>query len=240
MLITFSGLDGAGKSTLIAWLRAALEAKGHSIAVLHMNDDVGVYACVRAIRDQVLRLLGRSAPPPRSTAHATPASRTGARRFRYEWRRVRDALVWSPTLRSCIYAIDLLIFALYRLYLEKVRNRVLLMDRYFYDTLVDLSKNGPRAVHRLLQGLTPAPDVPVLLHVLPERAFERKSEYSLDYLRRRWIAYQSIFSRVPACVALRNADAELAQATLLRVVTAHAKQAVPAPARLGGAGGQES
>jgi len=239
MLITFSGLDGAGKSTLIAWLRAALEAKGHSVAVLHMNDDVGVYACVRAIRDRLLRLLGRSAPPPRPTPPATPASRTGALRFRHAWRRVRNALVWSPTLRCCIYPIDLLMFALYRLHLEKVRNRVLLMDRYFYDTLVDLSQDGPRSVHRLLQVLTPTPDVPVLLHVPPQRAFERKGEYSLDYLQRRWIAYQSIFGRVPTCVALRNADAELAQARLWRVVTAHARQAVPAPARLGRAGGQE-
>ena len=138
-----------------------------------------------------------------------------------------------------MYPIDLLIFALYRLHLEKVRNRVLLMDRYFYDTLVDLSSDGPRAVHRLLQVVTPTPDVPVLLYVTPERAFERKGEFSLDYLQRRWIAYQSVFSRVPACVALRNANLELAQATLWQVVAAHARQSVPAAARLGRAGGQE-
>ncbi len=31
MLITFSGLDGAGKSTLIAWLRTELERLDHPV-----------------------------------------------------------------------------------------------------------------------------------------------------------------------------------------------------------------
>ena len=240
MLITFSGLDGAGKSTLIAWLRAALEAKGHSVAVLHMNDDVGVYAYVRAVRDRLLRFLGRPAPPPHATPpDSPPGPRAGARRFRHALRRIRNALVWSPTVRWCVYPVDLLIFAVYRLYLEKLTHRVLLMDRYFYDTLVDLSKDGPRPRNRLLEVLTPAPDVPVLLDVPPVRAFERKREYPLDYLERRWIAYQSVFSRVPACVRLRNAEAQLAQARLWRVVTGHAGQAVPAPAPLDRAGEQQ-
>lgn len=239
MLITFSGLDGAGKSTMIAWLRAALEAQGHAVAVLHMHDDVGVYAYVRTIRDRLLRRRGRLAPSSPRTPRDTPARSTRALRFRHALRSLRNALVWSPTVRSCIYAVDLLIFAVYRLYFEKLRNRVLLMDRYFYDTLVDLSKHGPRPLHRLLEALTPAPDVPVLLHVPPERAFERKREYSLEYLERRWVAYQSVFSRVPQCVALRNGEAQLAQARLWQVVTAHTGRTLPTRARLERTGGQE-
>ena len=104
MLITFSGLDGAGKSTLIAWLRKALEERGHSVLVLHLNDDVGVYAYVRAARNWLLRLLGRPAPLPR------PAARDTARGTR----KIRNALVWNATLRCCIYPIDLLVFALQR------------------------------------------------------------------------------------------------------------------------------
>ena len=36
MLITFSGLDGAGKSTLIAWLKDTLERRNRRVAVFHM------------------------------------------------------------------------------------------------------------------------------------------------------------------------------------------------------------
>jgi thymidylate kinase len=214
MLITFSGLDGAGKSTLIASLRSALERAGHSVAVLHMNDDVGVYAYARMARNLLLRLMGQ-------TRRARTA-RAGSLRA------VRNALVWSSMVRACIYPVDLLILAFYRLYFEKLTSRVLLMDRYFYDTLVDLSKDGPHPMNRLLELLTPAPDVPVLLDVTPECAFERKRDYPLAYLERRWVAYHSVFSRVPTCVMLRNGDAQLAQARLWRIVTEHAGRAVPA------------
>jgi thymidylate kinase len=227
VLITFSGLDGAGKSTLITWLRAALQSEGHTVSILHLNDDVGVYAYLRAARNGLLHLLGR--PAPRAAgAESAPAVR-----------RIRNSLVWNATLRCCIYPIDLLIFALHRFYLEKITHRVLVMDRYFYDTLVDLSKNGPRAVHRLLQWLTPTPDVPVLLDVPAAVAFERKGEYSVAYLERRWIAYQSVFNRVSARVVVRNANAWLAQARLWRAVHEQLGQIGMSHPQLAGTGEHE-
>src|SRR5918997_7233073 len=47
MLITFSGLDGAGKSTLIERLRKKLEAQDRRGPVFHMYRHVGLYACAR-------------------------------------------------------------------------------------------------------------------------------------------------------------------------------------------------
>jgi len=226
MLITVSGLDGAGKSTLIGGLRAALERHGHAVAVLHMNDDVGVYAYARRARDGVLRLLGGEGRRPRPAPLGSPpvprsgAGGRGLRGLRDTLRRVRYALVWSTTVRWCVYPIDLLIFALHRLYVEKLTKRVLVMDRYFYDTLVDLRARGRRRGIRVLERLTPTPDVPVLLDVPPEQAFARKTEFSIDYLRRRWAAYQTVLSWVPSCVTLPNADVRQAQRGLWRVVTA--------------------
>jgi glycosyltransferase involved in cell wall biosynthesis len=222
MLITFSGLDGSGKSTLIAWLRAALERHGHSVAVLHMNDDVGVYAYLRHARNAVLRLLGREVPQPRpggTDALDVPRAGTG-RRLRAAMRPVRNAVVWSPAVRRCVYLIDLLVFACYRLYFERLKKRVLIMDRYFYDTLVDVSVNGDYHWSRLLNFFTPTPDVTVLMDVPPEVAFGRKGEHSVDYLGRRWTAYRTILSWVPSCVKLRNMEVERAQVMLWRTVAA--------------------
>ncbi len=53
MLITFSGLDGAGKSTLIEFVSATLEGERRTVCVLHLNDDVGIYAFVRGLRDRL-------------------------------------------------------------------------------------------------------------------------------------------------------------------------------------------
>src|SRR5437868_14634888 len=73
MLITFSGLDGAGKSTLIEWLRSALEEQRHRVAVLHLEHDVGVYAAVRRLREGAARLAWRR------SGRATPAASPGPR-----------------------------------------------------------------------------------------------------------------------------------------------------------------
>src|SRR5688572_32484955 len=114
MLITLSGLDGAGKSTVIATLRSELERQRRPVTVLHLNDHVGVYAWLRALRD---RLLGRERSlveaPPRMTPSPTLLGR------------LRDAILWSPGLRRLLYPLDLLFFLAVRLYVEAIRGRIL-------------------------------------------------------------------------------------------------------------------
>src|SRR2546421_5755999 len=80
MLITFSGLDGAGKSTLVRWLQQTLEREQRRVVVFHMNDHVGVYAYLRRLREQV-----SGAPPP-------PILGTGGAGALH---RVRNALLWG-------------------------------------------------------------------------------------------------------------------------------------------------
>ena len=69
MLITFSGLDGAGKSTLVRWLQQTLERQNRRVVVFHMNDHVGVYAYLRRLRNQ----LG-GAPPSAEPAGRVPCT----------------------------------------------------------------------------------------------------------------------------------------------------------------------
>jgi thymidylate kinase len=205
MLITFSGLDGAGKSTLIEWLRTRLEAQGHRVAVFHMNDHVGLYAYLRAVRDRAVP--DRVAPPAAMGLRA---------RVKPVLRRVRNAVVWNKPLRRWIYLLDLGAFFCYRLILEQARDRVLIMDRYFYDTLVDVSDGRHWFWVRLLERLTPTPTVPVFLDIGPEESFRRKGEYSVEYLRRRYQAYQQVFEWVPSVVHVVNDDFDVSRAALWR------------------------
>lgn len=220
MLITFSGLDGAGKSTLIDWLRASLESENRSVTVFHMNDHVGLHAYLRQLRNLVLGKEGKRQPLA-SNGWEDMSSRpltAGPITFKRVVRRVRYRLVWNKTLRRLIYPIDLLVFMAYRLYVERVRNRVLIMDRYFYDTLVDVSTERTRLWTGLLERMTPRPTVPVLLDITPEESYARKAEYSVEYLERRWMGYKRVFRRVPAPVVLPNYDFNESKATLRKVV----------------------
>ena len=220
VLITFSGLDGAGKSTLIDWLRATLESENRPVTVFHMNDHIGLHAYLRQLRDLVVGRNGKSEPMSSdgwedlSSARPSEAPLTLKRVIR----RVRYRVVWNKTLRRLIYPVDLVLFLIYRLYVEKLNNHVLIMDRYFYDTLVDVSTRRTHLWTRLLERLTPTPNVPVLLDITPEESFARKGEYSVEYLRRRLVGYRGVFRRVPAPVVLDNYDFDASKATLRKVV----------------------
>jgi thymidylate kinase len=221
LLITFSGLDGSGKSTLIEFLSATLEQRRWPVAILHLNDDVGVYAFLRAVRDRVRR----RSPPPLAPGTPDPRSqklqRPSPGGLRGLGSRLRTMLLWNKPVRRLLYPVDLLVFACYRAYLEKARGRVLIMDRYFYDTLVDLSNGRPRLWVRLLERITPRPTVPVLLEITPEESFRRKAEFSLEYLRRRSEVYRRVFDRVPGAVRLKNDDLERTKVALLDAVREH-------------------
>src|SRR5205814_7482864 len=101
MLITFSGLDGAGKSTLVRWLQHTLERQHRRVVVFHMNDHVGVYAYLRRLRNQ----LGGA--PPRAILGTGGAGGLP---------RVRHALLWGQVLGRLTYPADLLLFLAFRLF----------------------------------------------------------------------------------------------------------------------------
>ena len=200
MLITFSGLDGSGKSTLVECLRESLEKRNQRVMVFHMYYDVGLLACARALVNRIGGRKGARSATESARTHAPREVTAGGRRTMAA--RVRYALAWNKSLRLCVYPFDLLIFLCYRLYVEKVRKRVLIMDRYFYDTLVDVAGAGGRYGVRLLSRLTPTPSVPVLVDISAEEAFARKGEHSVAYLSRRRLSYQQVFPKGRSAVVI--------------------------------------
>lgn len=216
MLISVSGLDGAGKTTAIAALRQDLERQGRPTTVLHLNDRVGLYAWIGALRDRVTgtRRPGVDSPPrtePRTSALG----------------RIRDAVLWNKPLRRLLLPIDLACFAAIRFYVERVRRRTLIVDRYFYDRLVDVAPASPAARGwrwiRTLARLTPAPDVAILLDVTPEQAFARKGEYSVPYLAQRAAAYERVFAWAPAAVRVPSITPPQVQRAIGAAVTRRAE-----------------
>lgn len=217
MLITFSGLDGAGKSTLIEWLRTALEEQQQPVVVLHLEHDLGVYASARWLRDGLEHLVrgGRSNGAAARGAAPMAGPQGGVAMLA---RRIRNALVWSKIIRRLIYPVDVLVFLCYRAYFEGMQRRILIMDRYFYDILVDVSSGQRWGWIRLLKLITPTPTLPVLLDIGPEEAYARKGEYSVEYLQNRWAAYREVFPWVRAGVRLRNDDPVTARTALRQIV----------------------
>jgi len=224
MLITFSGLDGAGKSTLIERLKTSLETQNKRVTVFHMNDHVGVYAYLRALRDWITRNPSSLNGPPLLEPASDLLGRAstqiaGRRRFSRMLGGIRNFVLWNRPIRRCLYPVDLLIFLCYRLYVEKIKKQVLIMDRYFYDTLVDVSDGKNWRCVRLLWLLTPRPSLPVFLDISPEESYARKGEYTVEYLRRRWVAYQKVFTWTEPSLVLTKEDLNKAARALEKMVS---------------------
>lgn len=224
MLITFSGLDGAGKTTLIRALKAAIEKGNLTVTVLSMYDDVALYSFFRSFRD---RIKGR--------IHALRGQRPDAGVVSQE-RRDDGTAAWfaqllygvvrSPVVKRWVYFLDLLIFLVLRVQEERIKKNVVILDRYFYDSMADVAGRGWLGwlYIRLFLFITPTPDMPVFVNVSAEEAFARKAEYPLHYLKQRQVIYQRIFQVVSRPVIISTTDLNVTLHALEGVLAARIKE----------------
>src|SRR5580765_4323243 len=129
--ISFSGIDGAGKSTQIEELSRRLAEAGLRVRILVFWDDV---ASLKGLREFLSRVLFRG-----ESGIGTPARPVN--------RRDKNVRSWPvAALRFCIYFIDAL--SLRRSTVKAIQSGadVVIFDRYLYDELANLRLN-----HRLTQ-----------------------------------------------------------------------------------------
>ena len=165
-LITFSGVDCAGKSTQLELLEARLRAEGHRVRTLwfrpgYSKELDGLRAAVRRVRPGAL---------PRSD---------GADSQR------RDEVFQKPTIRRSWVAMalaDSLVQYAFKLRTWIARGDVVLCDRYLWDSEMDLRLRFPELkepVRRAMKGLDvlcPKPDLALLLVLSMEAASQRMAQ----------------------------------------------------------------
>lgn len=171
LLVTFSGIDGSGKSTNIATLTAWLKSAGLRVRVATFWDNVVVFP---HLREALTHKLFRG-----ETGIGAPA--------RPVQRRDKNLSPWYATVARCgFYLLDAIHL---RWLVKKMLSSevdVVIFDRYFYDQLaiLPIEQKAARIYARLLCKLLPRPDIAYLLDADPEAAFARKPEYPLEFLKR--------------------------------------------------------
>ncbi len=170
ILISFSGLDGAGKTTQIAALRDSISFLGIHSALLIFWDDVVVASRWR--EGFVHKVLGSEKgigapgfPVNRRDKNVNRAYLTLIRHFLY----LADAIHLRIVLRRAC----------------RDENGVIVIDRYLYDELANLPLENrfTAAFAKLLARIVQRPDLIFLLDTDPELARARKPEYSVNFMR---------------------------------------------------------
>jgi thymidylate kinase len=176
LLISFSGLDGSGKSTQIANLREFLHGRGLTTNLLAFWDDVVVLS--RSREGFVHKVYGSEkgiGAPDR------PVNR-----------RDKNVRKWYLSIaRHGLYLLDALHLVKVIAKARRSGADVVIMDRYIYDELANLPLSNwlTRLFIRMVAAFVPKPDVAYILDADPEAARARKPEYPVDFMRQCRGAY---------------------------------------------------
>jgi thymidylate kinase len=178
-LVSFSGIDGAGKSTQIETLRDRLTHAGFRISMLAFWDDVATLTSVREFSGHTLFKGEKGVGSPTKPVN----------------RRDKNVRSWYMTIvRFGLYFLDAISLNLVVAERRRAGADVIIFDRYLHDQLANLNLGSAmgRMYARLLLAITPQPDVAYLLDADPVQARERKPEYPVDFLHQSRATYLAL------------------------------------------------
>lgn len=209
MLITFSGLDGSGKTTLIEVAKKTVIKRNKKVTVLTMYDNIAFFSFIRRLRDFCLKNFNFM----RGKISGNKAKEEDSKRKKLNFMSLFvDRARGNVRFRQLVYFIDLLIFLIIKFYYLRLKNEVLITDRYFFDSLTDIviDENGKTRDKwnyiKLFLKIMPTPDLPIFVDIDGDIAFKRKGEYSPYYNKVRRRIYLHIFSLIDQHRIVNNLD----------------------------------
>lgn len=198
--ISFSGIDGAGKSTQIHRLCERLNEIGLRVSRITFWTDIAAFTRLREFTSHSVfhgdRGVGHPDRPVR--------------------RRDKNVTAWYLTFFRCsLYLLDALKLKLVARSIQRRSRDIVIFDRYIYDEFANLPLDHwlARRFVQFLLKIVPKPDLPLLLNADPAEACSRKPEYPEDFLYRN----RASFLDVARLADITVIDVRTVEETSLRV-----------------------
>ncbi len=209
--VSFSGVDGAGKSTQIGALRTRLEQDGLRVRVIAFWDNIARLTGLREDAGHRVFKGDKGIGSPDAPIN----------------RRDKNVQSWPMScVRLCLYLADAVSTRIAVAGALRSGVDFVIFDRYIYDELANLNLRNPliRAYVRLILHIVPRPDVSYVLDADPVQARARKPEYPIEFIHINRKAYINLAALAETMTVIAPGPVE----EVKRAVLMHAVAALPA------------
>jgi thymidylate kinase len=203
IFVSFSGVDGAGKSTQIAALRKWLETQGLRVSTITFWDNVATLTGIREGAGHKIFKGEKGVGSPEAPVN----------------RRDKNVQSWQMTcVRLCLYALDAVST---RITVKKALASdadIIIFDRYIYDQFANMKMRSRlvRAYVKALMKIVPRPKISYVLDADPQAARARKPEYPLDFIYINRRAYLDLSDLIGGLTVIPAGPVEQMRAEVLR------------------------
>lgn len=201
--VSFSGIDGAGKSTQIEALCAVAEQTGMRVRTIRFWDDV---ACLTGLRESSGHKIFKG-----DKGVGSPENPVN--------RRDKNVRAWPMScVRLLLYTLDAMATRTAVTAALGSGADLVIFDRYLYDEFANLNLRNPlmRAYVWLMMKIVPRPEVSYILDAEPVQARARKPEYPLDFLCLNRQAYLDLSHMIGGMTVIAPGPVEDVKREVLR------------------------
>jgi thymidylate kinase len=214
-IISFSGIDGAGKSTQISALKSCLAENALHVKSLEFWDDVVVFSHFREYMSYKAFRGDQGIGTPEKPLNRCDKNVTS---------------LPVTVMRLFFYLADSISLRLVGAKMSGSGADVMICDRYIYDELANLPLNRRlmRAFVRLALWISPQPDAAFLIDADPVAARARKPEYPLEFLRRNRESYLALARLTGRMILIEPSSIEAAEAKMKAAALERISRSQPA------------
>lgn len=195
-LISFSGIDGAGKTTQIEYLTSYLQNQGQRVLLLTFWDNVAVWSKMRGGVGQ--RTMDSLHTDQATQVSFVPKNNKHIRKW------------YLSAARAGFYTLD--VARLRRLLASPHVKEydVVIFDRYIYDQIANIySKSSLARIYaKILLQQTPVPNLAFIIDASPAAAFARKPEFPLEFVNENQRSFLHLRELVPQLIVIAPGQPE--------------------------------